>query len=204
MVRIAGFARSEQRHVCGLPAQYHQRGGFTNGDPPAVATKRLAERRGERFKAVKAVDGHPAQGIGPTDNGDVHQPGFNQTFAADHRPRAGRAGRGDRIGRAFELKPAGEEAGRIAKLLLRILPARARFAMGHVAHVLIAFIQPGGAGPQHHGHAVTTDAGDGLVNGGLNLRQRGQQQLVIAGTVCGEGVRDVRNLAFHAAQNGFG
>jgi hypothetical protein len=58
--------------------------------------------------------------------------------------------------------------------------------MGHAAHVLIAFIQPGGAGPEHHGHAVAADAGDGLVDGGLNLRQRGQQQLVIAGTVCGE------------------
>jgi hypothetical protein len=52
--------------------------------------------------------------------------------------------------------------------------------------VLIAFVQPGGAGAQHHRDAVAADAGDGLVDGGLNLRQRGQQQLVIAGTVCGE------------------
>ena len=76
--------------------------------------------------------------------------------------------------------------------------------MGHALHVLIAFIQPGGAGSQHHGHTVATDAGDSLVDGWLNLRQRGQQQLVIAGAVCGEGVRDGWQFAFNAAQNGFG
>ena len=76
--------------------------------------------------------------------------------------------------------------------------------MGHALHVLIAFIQPRGAGPQHHGHPIAADAGDSLVDGRLNLRQRGQQKLVVAGAVCGQRFRDGRQFAFHTAQHGVG
>ncbi|MNP29603.1 hypothetical protein D3C76_1226370 [compost metagenome] len=51
--------------------------------------------------------------------------------------------------------------------------------------MLIALVQPGRAGAENHRHAVMADAGNGLVDGRLDLRQRRQQKLVIAGSVGG-------------------
>ena len=204
MVRIAGFPRAQERNLARLAGQYHQCCRFANGDPSTVAAKRFAQGRGEGFQAVEAVDRHSAQAVGPADDGDVHQTGVDQASTADDRPCAGGAGGRDGIRRAVQRKPAGEKARRIAQLLLRILPLRTALAVLRAAHVLITLVQSGGAGAQHHRHAVAPHARNGRIDGGPDLRQRRQQQLVVATSMRRKRPGDRGKITLYPAQHGLG
>ncbi len=67
--------------------------------------------------------------------------------------------------------------------------------------MFVALVEPGGAGAHDHRHPVTAVAGNGLIHDRLDLRQRRQQELIIARAMQGKAFRDRRQLAVDAAQH---
>ena len=94
-----------------------------------------------------------------------------------------------------------EKTRRIAELLLCIVPRGARLPVGAQVNVRVAFMQAGGAGAKHNRDALAAIFRNSVINLRLDLRQRRQQDLIVARAVRSEFFRDNRKLAIHASQD---
>lgn len=63
----------------------------------------------------------------------------------------------------------------------------------------ITLVEAGGAGAEHHGDAIAAILRDGFIHPGLDLRERGQQQLIVARTVSGKVIGDGGQFAVNTA-----
>ena len=94
-----------------------------------------------------------------------------------------------------------EKTRRIAEFLLRVMPCGARLPVGAQVNVRVAFMQAGGAGAKYNRDALATIFRYSVINLRLELRQRRQQDLIVARAMRSEFFRDKRKLAIHASQD---
>lgn len=79
-----------------------------------------------------------------------------------------------------------EKTRRIAEFLLRVVPCGARLPVGAQVNVRVAFMQAGGAGAKYNRDALATIFRYSVINLRLELRQRRQQDLIVARAVRSE------------------
>src|SRR6185437_15166996 len=137
--------------------EQRERGRLADGDAVARHVERLTRRRGDELQRVKAVERRQAKRIDPADDGGIDPPGLDHAPCGTERLRAGRAGRGDDGGGAFEPEQAaGESAEGVGVVRPGIVEIRRQRARCRIAMAV------GDLRRQHAGGARSQDEADAL------------------------------------------
>ncbi len=195
VVGVAGLPDAQEFDRGRLAGHEEQRCAFPDVDAAAVAAHGVADIGRGGFERGEAIHRQAAEGVHAAHEHRVAQAVAQQPACAGEGLGARCAGRRDGKGRTAEAQAACEEGPGHADFLLRVgvaagqagmgaVVGQGRFALGHARR----------AGAQHHADARSAVAGHGLVHRRGDLRERLQQQPVVAAVPGRERLRDGRQV----------